>query len=262
MGLIKSYDEYIYENLYGQYSYYGAGSLYPIVSKLAAEGKNPQQIYLYLTTLGIDEERKRNVITKVFLNESIDFDQIQEKGGLYEDDDEVEDILKADTDDLSKGIEPSKAKPDEEIKKSLDKMKSGEEEKEEDSEKEDEDEDDMSSKVSALQSALKDTQKLEKIKKILSESMGFDIEGVEDEILKNIFEYHKVLEGLSPAEKDKLKPEDFIFPDKRSWPIHDEKHAKTALVWATWPQYKNIKNEVVSAVLKKYPQLKGIGASK
>ncbi len=68
MGLIKSYDEFINENLYGQYSYYGAGSLYPIVNKLASEGKNPQQIYLYLTTLGIDEERKRKVISQVFLN--------------------------------------------------------------------------------------------------------------------------------------------------------------------------------------------------
>ena len=76
------------------------------------------------------------------------------------------------------------------------------------------------------------------------------------------FNYHKVIEGLTPAEKDKLKPSDFIFPDKRSWPIHDEKHAKTALVWATWPQYKDIKTQVVSAVIKRYPQLKGMGASK
>jgi hypothetical protein len=168
MGLIKSYDEFVNENLYGQYSYYGAGSLYPIVSKLASEGKNPQQIYLYLTTLGIDEERKRNVISKVFLNESVDFESIQEKGGLYEDD--VEDLLKADTKDLEKGIEPSKAKPeeDEEIKKSLDKIKSGEDDSE--GKEDSEEKEDVSSKVTALQSVLKDTQKLEKIKKILSES--------------------------------------------------------------------------------------------
>jgi hypothetical protein len=255
MGLIKSYDEFINENLYGQYSFYGAGSLYPIVSKLATEGKNPQQIYLYLTTLGIDEERKRKVISQVFLNESIDFDSIVEKKGLYEDD--IEDILKADTKDLEKGIDPSKAKPeeDEKIKKALDTAKSDEDDKEEK-------EEDVTSKVSAIQSVLKDAQKLEKIKKILSESMGFIIEGVEDDVLMNIFDYHKVMEALTPAEKEKLKPSDFIFPDKRSWPIHDEKHAKTALVWATWPQYKNIKKEVVSAVLKKYPQLKGLGASK
>ena len=42
---IKSYDEFVNENLIGQYSYYGQGSLFPIVSKLASEGKSAQQIY-------------------------------------------------------------------------------------------------------------------------------------------------------------------------------------------------------------------------
>jgi hypothetical protein len=184
MGLIKSYDEFLNENLYGQYSYYGAGSLYPIVNKLAQEGKNPQQIYLYLTTLGIDEQRKRSVISKVFLNESIDFESIEEKKGLYEDD--IEDILKADTKDLAKGVEPSKAKPeeDEEVKKALDSLKGDKEDGDEGEDKE-EDKDDVTSKVSALQSVLKDTQKLEKIKKILSEGMGLDDEGFEEFVKNN-----------------------------------------------------------------------------
>lgn len=260
MGLIKSYSEFLNENLAGQYSYYGAGSLFPIVSKLASEGKNPQQIYLYLTSLGIDEERKVRVISKVFLNESIDFDSLREisEKGLYEDD--TEDILTASTSDLAKGIDPSKAKPDMDVKKALDKLKSGETEADEDDDKDDDDEE--SSKIDALKSALKDAEKIEKIKKILAESMGFDIDGVEDDVLENILEYHKVEEKLSDAERDKLKPADFVFPDKRAWPIHDEKHAKTALVWATWPQYKDLKKEVVAAVLKKYPQLKGVGAAK
>jgi hypothetical protein len=55
---------------------------------------------------------------------------------------------------------------------------------------------------------------------------------------------------------------DFIFPDRKSWPIHDEKHAKIALVWATWPQYKDLKKQIVAAVIKRYPQLKGVGAAK
>jgi hypothetical protein len=260
MGLIKSYSEFLNENLAGQYSYYGAGSLFPIVSKLASEGKNPQQIYLYLTSLGIDEERKVRVISKVFLNESIDFDSLREisEKGLYEDD--TEDILTASTSDLAKGIDPSKAKPDMDVKKALDKLKSGETEADEDDDKDDDDAE--SSKIDALKSALKDAEKIEKIKKILAESMGFDIDGVEDDVLENILEYHKVEEKLSDAERDKLKPADFVFPDKRAWPIHDEKHAKTALVWATWPQYKDLKKEVVAAVLKKYPQLKGVGAAK
>jgi hypothetical protein len=260
MGLIKSYSEFLNENLNGQYSYYGAGSLFPIVSKLASEGKNPQQVYLYLTSLGIDEERKIRVISKVFLNESIDFDSLQElsEKGLYEDD--TEDVLTASTSDLAKGIDPSKAKPDMDVKKALDKLKSGDTDADEDDDKDDDDEE--SSKIDALKSALKDAEKIEKIKKILAESMGFDIDGVEDEVIETVLEYHKVEEKLSAAERDKLKPADFVFPDKRAWPIHDEKHAKTALVWATWPQYKDLKKEVVAAVLKKYPQLKGVGAAK
>ena len=117
---IKSYDEFVNENLIGQYSYYGQGSLFPIVSKLASEGKSAQQIYTYLTTLGVDEERKRTVIAKIFLNEQIDFDLLE--AGIYEDDDDkaIDKLVKADGSDLAKGIDPSKAKVDPEIDKALD----------------------------------------------------------------------------------------------------------------------------------------------
>ena len=261
MGLIKSYNEFLNENLLGQYSYYGAGSLFPIVSKLANEGKNPQQIYLYLTTLGIDEERKRKVLSQVFLTESIDFEKLTE--GLFED--ETDDLLKADTKDLERGVDPAKAKPDVDVKKALDKLKDGEDEtetdKKEDGETKDSEED-ASAKVQALQAALQDAEKLDKIKKILGESMEMDLTDVEESVILDLFDYHKVLEKLSPEEREKLKDTDFVFQDKRSWPIHDEKHAKTALVWATWPQYKDIKKQVVAAVIKKYPQLKGVGAAK
>jgi hypothetical protein len=169
MGLIKSYDEFLNENLFGQYSYYGAGSLYPIVNKLAQEGKTPQQIYTYLTTLGIDEERKRSVLGKVFLNESLDFDLFER--ALFED--EIEDIVKASPDDLAKGIEPSKAKPDEDVKKSLDKLKTAKTEVDKDSEKEkDKEEKPKSSggdKIAALKSAIEDAEKMEKIRSILTD---------------------------------------------------------------------------------------------
>jgi hypothetical protein len=92
--------------------------------------------------------------------------------------------------------------------------------------------------------------------------MGFDMTGLEDEVLESVLDYHKVLEKLSQTEKDKLKPTDFVFPDRKAWPIHDEKHAKTALVWATWPQYADLKKQVVASVLKRYPNLKGVGAAK
>ena len=144
-------------------------------------------------------------------------------------------------------------------------MKSGddesEEEKEDDDDTKDSDEE-KSDKIEALQAAVVDAEKLEKIKKILSESLELDFEGVEDEVIVDFFDYHKIEEKLDPKERAKLKDTDFVFPDKRSWPIHDEKHAKTALVWATWPQYKDLKKDIVAAVIKKYPQLKGVGAAK
>jgi hypothetical protein len=255
MGFIKSYTEFVNENLSGQYSYYGAGSLFPIVNKLASEGKTPQQIYLYLTTLGIDEERKIKVMSKIFLGESLNFENFRRvyENGLYEGDD----ILNADVKDLAKGLSPEKAKPDLDVKAALDKLKSGET-KPDDSEPEEGE----STKIEALQSVLKDAQKLEQIKKILAESLEFDIEGIESDVLESVLDYHKVLEKLTAAERKKLKDEDFIFPDTRSWPIHDEKRAKTALIWATWPQYKEIKKQIVTAVLKRYPQLDGFGAAK
>jgi hypothetical protein len=261
MGLIKSYEQFLNENLAGQYSYYGAGSLFPIVSKLASEGKSINQLYTYLTTLGIDEERKRKVLSQVFLTESVDFDILSE--GLFEDD--AEDLVKADVKDLEKGIDPSKAKPDADVKKALDDLKSGDDESEEEKEEDDDTKDgdeEKSDKIEALQAAVVDAEKLEKIKKILSESLELDFEGVEDEVIVDFFDYHKIEEKLDPKEREKLKDTDFVFPDKRSWPIHDEKHAKTALVWATWPQYKDLKKEIVAAVIKKYPQLKGVGAAK
>lgn len=114
-------------------------------------------------------------------------------------------------------------------------------------------------KEDALKGAISDIEKLEKIRKILAES--FDLDGVEDDILEKITDYH-LTEKMSEAEKEKLKDEDFIFPEEKSWPIHDEKHAKTALIWATWPQNKDIKSKIVKEVLKRYPNLKGYGAAK
>lgn len=244
---IKTYQEFLNENLFGAYSYYGAGSLNPIVSKLASEGKSAQQIYSYLTMLGVDEERKIRVIQKVFLNESIDF--------LNED--SVDDLIKADPKDLAKGKSPEKSSGDEDVKKALDSLDSDDEEKDKEEGEED------NSKLDALKSAFKDAEKLEKIKKILSETFEEDFsEETDSEYINGIFEYHSLLEKLSKEEKDKLKDSDFVFPDTRSWPIHDEKRAKTALVWATWPQYKDKKAAIVKAVIKKYPHLKGIGAAK
>jgi hypothetical protein len=72
----------------------------------------------------------------------------------------------------------------------------------------------------------------------------------------------QMYEKLSADAREKIKPSDFVFPEKRSWPIHTEKQAKVALTWATWPQHADKKEDVVKAVLKKYPNLKGFAAAK
>lgn len=244
---LKSYQEFLNENLFGNYSYYGQGSLFPIVSKLAQEGMSPEQIYTYLTSLGIDEERKMAVLSKVFLNEGVDLsamlkDAEKEKKDETEEKDEKEDEVEKTVDTAEK-----------------DKEKSEDEEKS----KSEESKDAEDIKIDTLKTVVNDAEKLKKIKDILKESFDLDLEEInESNLLMEIYEYPKLMEALSDAEREKLKPEDFVFPDKRSWPIHDEKRAKTALVWATWPQHKDVKNAVVKAVLKKYPHLKGIGAAK
>lgn len=72
----------------------------------------------------------------------------------------------------------------------------------------------------------------------------------------------QMYEKLSAEAREKIKSSDFVFPEERSWPIHTEKQAKVALTWATWPQHADKKEDVVKAVLKKYPNLKGFAAAK
>lgn len=54
----------------------------------------------------------------------------------------------------------------------------------------------------------------------------------------------------------------YVFPDKKTWPIGTLKQAKVALIYATWPKNAKVKDQVVKAVLAKWPQLKGVGAAK
>lgn len=61
---------------------------------------------------------------------------------------------------------------------------------------------------------------------------------------------------MTRSEREKLPDSAFVFPDERTWPIHDKKHAKIALTWASWPQHKDVASKVKKAVYKKYPKLK------
>lgn len=64
---MKSYSEFLNEDLFGQFNYYGKGSLFPLIQKLKDEGKSIEIIVTYMRSLGIDENRQREVLSKLFL---------------------------------------------------------------------------------------------------------------------------------------------------------------------------------------------------
>ena len=66
MAKIKSFDEFVNENLVlqGNYNYFGSGSLDPIIAQLLGEGKNVSIIRSYLTSLGVDPTRINNAMAK------------------------------------------------------------------------------------------------------------------------------------------------------------------------------------------------------
>lgn len=63
---MKSYSEFLNENLFGQFNYYGNGSLFPLIQKLKDEGKSIEIIVTYMRSLGIDEGRQKEVLSKLF----------------------------------------------------------------------------------------------------------------------------------------------------------------------------------------------------
>ena len=70
-----------------------------------------------------------------------------------------------------------------------------------------------------------------------------------------------ILHEMAQATRAGLSDSDFVFPEERKFPIQSKKQAKIALTFATWPQNKKYRAKVVSAVLKRYPDLKGYGAA-
>ena len=80
---MKSYDEFLNENLFGQFNYYGSGSLFPLIQKLKDEGKSIEIIVSYMRSLGIDEGRQREVLTKLFpvviCNEAIAKEELEDE---------------------------------------------------------------------------------------------------------------------------------------------------------------------------------------
>lgn len=144
----KTYEEFLAENLAGEFCYYGPGSLVPIVQKLWSEGKSKDFVYSYLTHLGVDDMRKQKAIGIVYGSKMLE--------SVLEDD-SSELLGPEDEDELTK-------KDDEE---------------KDDEEKDDEEKDDKDDKeksddpaVDALQKVVDDAKKLDKIRKVLKEAFG------------------------------------------------------------------------------------------
>lgn len=150
---MKSYSEFLNENLFGQYNYYGNGSLFPIIQKLKNEGKSIEIIISYMRSLGIDEDRQREVLSKLFpvviCNEALLIEETS-----------LESIKNSIEKTDAIGEDP---KDEEDKKDPLKSALTSVTKKDKSASKED--------KLDILQSVLKDAEKLEKIKKILAESM-------------------------------------------------------------------------------------------
>jgi len=58
--------------------------------------------------------------------------------------------------------------------------------------------------------------------------------------------------ALTAEERAKLKPSDFVFPERRAYPIHDPAHAVNALVRIKTYGTKTEGKKVYNAVCKRY----------
>lgn len=64
---MKSYLEFLNESEnHNEYSYYGPGSLYPIIKKLVEEGKTQHIISTYLNTLGVDKYTSDTILDRIY----------------------------------------------------------------------------------------------------------------------------------------------------------------------------------------------------
>lgn len=184
---VKSYDTFLAENLAGEYCYYGPGSLYPIVAKLAAEGKDDAFVYRYLTSLGIDERRKRDVIRRAF-------------GYLYEGqvfEDAIDDLVSTDAEDAIADVTGKDKEKDKEKDDKTD-------DKEDDKKSKDDDEKDSEDDAAeTLRKMLDSYEKLEQIKKILGESFA-------EAVMLRLFEGRTSQSDMKEAlaKMDKWMPDD------------------------------------------------------
>ena len=61
--------------------------------------------------------------------------------------------------------------------------------------------------------------------------------------------------ALTDLSRARLPAGDFVFPEDRSYPIHDSRHGQLALTYAATPSNRLRRYRVMQAVLKRYPKL-------
>lgn len=64
------------------------------------------------------------------------------------------------------------------------------------------------------------------------------------------------LAALTELSRARLPARDFVFPEDRSYPIHDERHGQLALTYAATPSNRLRRYRVMDAVFRRYPKLR------
>lgn len=62
--------------------------------------------------------------------------------------------------------------------------------------------------------------------------------------------------ALTDLSRARLPAGDFVFPEDRSYPIHDERHGQLALTYAATPSNRLRRYRVMDAVFRRYPKLR------
>lgn len=77
-----------------------------------------------------------------------------------------------------------------------------------------------------------------------------------DELIKiTKHNFQKAAHDLSESERDHIKTKNFAVPEERKYPIEDENHARAAISMVGAHGSPTEKDQVYSAIIKKYPHL-------
>lgn len=157
MKRLKTHEEFLNENLVGEYNYYGPSSLWAIVRKLVSEGKSETIIRSYLISLGVPRDRIQTAINLCIpqQQEAPSAAYVPESNEEVNEDEDT--LIGTDLEDELDSDKPS--------------VDTDKDDSEDDEEKDkEEDGDDPDKMVDALKDMADSKKKLDKIKAILKES--------------------------------------------------------------------------------------------